>query len=87
MGFEPKRLWLVLGRNMFLSGAMFVYFGYLGFFPIAAVTAELFTAPVLVMFINVIWSRRAIGRVRLATAVLVFMGTILVLKPFVGGLN
>ena len=31
MGFEPKRLWLVLGRNMFLSGAMFVYFGYLGF--------------------------------------------------------
>ena len=87
MGFEPKRLWLVLGRNMFLSGAMFVYFGYLGFFPIAAVTAGLFTAPVLVMFINVIWSRRAIGRVRLATAVLGFMGTILVLKPDVGGLN
>ncbi len=39
------------------------------------------------IFINVIWSRRAIGRVRLATAVLGFMGTILVLKPFVGGLN
>jgi hypothetical protein len=32
MGFGPKRLWLVLGRNVFLSGAMFVYFGYLGFF-------------------------------------------------------
>jgi hypothetical protein len=39
------------------------------------------------MFINVIWSRRAIGRVRLVTAVLGFMGTILVIKPFVGGLN
>ena len=87
MGFEPKRLWPVLGRNMFLSGTMFVYFGCSGFFPIVAVAAGLFTAPVLVMFINVIWSRRAIGRVRLATAVLGFMGTILVLKPFVGGLN
>ena len=39
------------------------------------------------IFINVIWSRRAIGRVRLATAVLGFMGAILVLKPDVGGLN
>ena len=84
---KPKRLWPVLGRNMFLSGAMFVYFGCLGFLPIAAVAAGLFTAPVFVMFINAIWSRRAIGRVRLATAVLGFVGTILVLKPDVGGLN
>ena len=72
---------------MFLSGTMFVYFGCLGFFPIAAVAAGLFIAPVLVMFINAIWSRCAIGRVRLATAVLGLMGTILVLKPDVGGLN
>ena len=84
---KPKRLWLVLGRNMFLTGAMFVYFGCLGFFPIAAVAAGLFTAPVLVMFIDAIWSRRAIGPIRLATAFVGFIGTILVLKPDVGGLS
>ena len=27
---RPLSLWPVLGRNMFLSGAMFVYFGCLG---------------------------------------------------------
>ena len=84
---KPKRLWPVLGRNMFLAGAMFVYFGCLGFFPIAAVAAGLFTAPVLVMFIDAIWSRRAIGPIRLATAFVGFIGTILVLKPDVGGLS
>ena len=84
---RTKRLWPVLGRNMFLTGAMFVYFGCLGFFPIAAVAAGLFTAPVLVMFINAIWSRRAIGPIRLATAFVGFIGTILVLKPDVGGLS
>ena len=84
---KTKRLWPVLGRNMFLTGAMFVYFGCLGFFPIAAVAAGLFTAPVLVMFIDAIWSRRAIGPIRLATAFVGFIGTILVLKPDVGGLS
>ena len=84
---KPKRLWPVLGRNMFLSGAMFIYFGCLGFFPIPAVAAGLFTAPVLVMFIDAIWSRRAIGPIRLSTAFIGFLGTILVLKPDVGGLS
>ena len=84
---KPRRLWPVLGRNMFLTGAMFVYFGCLGFFPIAAVAAGLFTAPVLVIFIDAVWSRCAIGPIRLATAFIGFIGTILVLKPDVGGLS
>ena len=84
---KPKRLWPVLARNIFLSGAMFIYFGCLGFFPIAVVAAGLFTAPVLVMFIDAIWSRCAIGPIRLLTASIGFLGTILVLKPNVGGLS
>jgi len=84
---KPKRLWPVLGRNIFLSGAMFIYFGCLGFFPIAAVAAGLFTAPVLVLAIDAIWSRRRIGPVRIITALLGFIGTILVLKPDIGGFS
>ena len=84
---KPKRVGRVLGRNMFLSGAMFVYFGCLGFFPIAAVAAGLFTAPVLVLVIDMIWSKKRVGPVRFLAALIGFAGTILVLKPDVGGLS
>ena len=70
---KPKRLWPVLARNIFLSGAMFIYFGCLDFFPIVVVAAGLFTAPVLVMFIDAIWSRCAIGPIRLLTASIGFI--------------
>ena len=39
------------------------------------------------MFIDAVWSRRHIGPIRLATACLGFLGTLLVLKPEVGGLS
>lgn len=84
---KPKRIWPVFGRNMFLASAMFIYFGSLGFFPISAVAAGLFTAPVLVMLIDAIWSRRAIGPIRLITAFAGFVGTLMVLNPEVGGLS
>lgn len=86
MGWQlwPNRFWPVFARNLFLSGAMIFYFGSLGFFPIAAVAAGLFTAPVLVMFIDAIWSRRPIGPIRLLFAVIGFAATLLVLKPEVG---
>ena len=77
---KPKRVGRVLGRNMFLSGAMFVYFGCLGFFPIAAVAAGLFTAPVLVLVIDMIWSKKRVGPVRFLAALIGFAGTILVLS-------
>lgn len=83
----PKRFWPVAARNLFLAGAMVLYFGSLGFFPIAAVAAGLFTAPVLVMFIDAIWSRSRIGPIRLLTALIGFVGTMLVLKPDVGGIS
>ena len=84
---RPLRLWPVLGRNMFLSGAMFVYFGCLGFFPISAVAAGLFTAPVLVMFIDAAWSRRRIGPIRLWTACCGFFGSLVVHTPDVAALS
>jgi len=46
LNLRPKRLWAVLGRSLFLAIAMILYFGCLGFFPISAAAAGLFTAPV-----------------------------------------
>ena len=84
---KPIRLGHVLARNMFLSGAMFVYFGCLGFFPMAQVAAGLFTSPILVMLITALWTRTAIGPVRIVAAVVGFIGTLMVLQPAVGGLG
>lgn len=54
-----------------------------GGFPISAVAAGLFTAPVLVLVIDTIWSRRRVGPIRIITALLGFLGTTLVLKPYI----
>ncbi len=81
---RPNRLWWVTGRNMFLSIAMFIYFGCLGFFPIAQVAAGLFTAPIFVMIISAVWTRQPIGPIRIFAALVGFVGTMLVLRPEVG---
>ena len=83
----PNRFWWVFARSLFLSGAMVVYFGALGFFPISAVAAGLFTSLILVLFIDAVWSRRGIGPVRLLAAVLGFAGAMMVLNPETGGLG
>lgn len=87
LNLRPKRLWAVLGRSLFLAIAMILYFGCLGFFPISAAAAGLFTAPVLVVFIEAIWSRTPIGPVRLVMAFVGLCGALMVLKPDVGGLG
>jgi drug/metabolite transporter (DMT)-like permease len=87
VNLRPKRLLAVLGRSLFLAIAMILYFGCLGFFPISAAAAGLFTAPVLVVFIEAIWSRKPIGPVRLVTALVGLCGALMVLKPDVGGLG
>ncbi|MCF6444005.1 DMT family transporter [Nereida sp. MMG025] len=80
----PKRIGWVVARNVFFTAAMILYFGSLGFFPLPVVAAGLFTAPVLMVFINAIWSREKIGHVRLIAALCGFAGCLLVLKPDVG---
>ena len=82
----PKRFWWVFARSLFLSAAMVVYFGCLGFFPIASVAAGLFTAPILVMFIDSFWSGYAIGMRQLLAALVGFAGTLMILQPDVQGL-
>lgn len=83
----PRRFWWVFARSLFLAAAMVVYFGALGYFPIAAVAAGLFTSPILVMFIDAVWSRRRLGPIRLLSAFVGFVGAMMVLNPETGGLG
>ncbi|MGB3553469.1 MAG: DMT family transporter [Jannaschia sp.] len=71
----------VLGRSAIMSTAMIVYFGALGFLPVAQVAAGLFTAPIWVLLFSVAFFGRRIGPVRIAAVAMGFAGVVLVLAP------
>jgi drug/metabolite transporter (DMT)-like permease len=80
-GMRPLRWRAVAARSLFLSAAMMLYFGALAFLPIAEAVAGLFTSPVWVMIISVLFLGERVGPIRIGAAVAGFVGVILVLRP------
>ncbi len=88
-GMGLGRLWPlrpagVLGRSLFFSGSMLIYFGCLAFLPISQVVAGLFTSPIFVMVISALVLKKPVGPVRWTAAVMGFIGIVLVLGPAAG---
>ncbi|WGH78846.1 DMT family transporter [Jannaschia ovalis] len=71
----------VLARSALMSTAMIVYFGALGFMPVAQVAAGLFTAPIWVLILSVAFFGQRIGAARILAVILGFAGVILVVAP------
>jgi drug/metabolite transporter (DMT)-like permease len=80
---RPQRPSRVLARSVLNSLAMVIYFGCLGFMPIAQVVAGLFTAPI---FVVLLFGER-IGPRRILAVILGFCGIILALRPEAGDLS
>jgi drug/metabolite transporter (DMT)-like permease len=78
---RPVRPWAVAARSMVHGGAMLIYFGALGFLPVAVVAAGLFTAPVFVLLISRFAYGHAIGPVRILAVLVGFAGAMMVLGP------
>lgn len=77
----------VLLRSVLNSFAMVIYFGCLGFMPIAQVVAGLFTAPIfVVLFSRLLFGEQA-GPRRLAAVAIGFLGILLALRPAAGDLS
>ncbi|MGO4913855.1 DMT family transporter [Pseudogemmobacter sp. W21_MBD1_M6] len=83
----PKRAGAVLLRSGLSATAMLIYFGCLGFMPIAQVVAGLFTAPIWVLIFSVVFFGERVGVWRVGAALLGFAGTVLVLQPDAGSLT
>jgi drug/metabolite transporter (DMT)-like permease len=77
----PKRPLAVLGRSLFQAGAMLIYFGCLSVLPIGVVVAGLFTAPLFVVLISIVFQRKPVGPYRLAAVGLGFIGALMVIRP------
>lgn len=78
---RPKRVLAVAGRSFFQAGAMLIYFGCLSVLPIGVVVAGLFTAPLFVLMISVLFQGKQVGPVRWCAVVLGFGGAMLVIRP------
>jgi len=76
-----KRPIAVLGRSLFQAGAMLIYFGCLSVLPIGVVVAGLFTAPLFVVLISIVFQGKSVGVFRWTAVVLGFIGALMVIRP------
>lgn len=84
---RPRNWWAVGLRTAALATSMLLYFGSLALMPIAVVGAGLFTAPIFVQLISVIFFRVRLGMFRIAAVLVGFAGVLTVLRPWDGGLT
>ncbi len=78
---RPRRPLAVLGRSLFQAGSMLIYFGCLSVLPIGVVVAGLFTSPLFVVLITVLFQGKTVGPYRWAAVALGFAGAVLVIRP------
>jgi len=83
----PRKPTAVLARSTFTAGAMLIYFGCLAILPIGVVVAGLFTAPLFVLIISVLFQGKTVGWVRWLAVALGFIGALLVIRPDPNALN
>ena len=78
---RPVNTGAVVARSTIHGLAMVIYFGALGFLPVALVAAGLFTAPIFVLLISRFFYGEVIGTTGLVAVLLGFAGAVLVLGP------
>jgi drug/metabolite transporter (DMT)-like permease len=87
LNLRPKRIWAVVLRNGCIALGMIFYFGALAFMPMAQALAGLFTSPIFILLMTVIFLRESVGPARIGAVALGFVGIILVLGLDVGALG
>ncbi|WP_307815120.1 DMT family transporter [Sulfitobacter mediterraneus] len=78
---RAKRPIAVLGRSLFQAGAMLIYFGCLSVLPIGVVVAGLFTSPLFVVLISILFQGKSVGLFRWTAVVIGFVGALMVIRP------
>lgn len=84
---RPRKWGAVLGRSLIIASAMLIYFGSLAYMPIGVVVAGLFTAPMFVLLIAVVFQGRRVGPFRWGAVAIGFAGVVMVIEPDPGNLN
>lgn len=81
MKLMPKNWRSVMGRTIFQTISMFLYFGSLPIMTVAEAAAGLFTSPIFVLIFTSVIYREAIGWRRISAVAIGTLGVIFVLQP------
>ena len=76
-----NRVWPVVLRSVLLGISMVFYFSAVALLPIAQAIAGLFTSPIFIVVISIVFLGLKIGRIRLGAILLGFIGVLFVLSP------
>lgn len=80
-GLVVVRWRAVAARSVAMSTGLVIYFGALGFLPVAQAAAGLYTAPLWVLVLSATLFGRPAGPIRICAAAAGFAGVVLVLAP------
>ena len=78
---RPKRPLAVIARSAIQATSMLIYFGCLAILPIGVVVAGLFTAPLFVALIAMVFQGKRLARVHMIAIGLGFLGALMVIRP------
>lgn len=84
MGFGslmPHRFGAVVLRAMLVAVSMVFYFSAVALMPIAQALAGLFTSPIIIVVVSVLFMRLRIGMARIVAVIGGFVGVLFVLQP------
>jgi len=81
LNLRPRNWGPVVARSAFMGAAIMIYFGALGFLPVATAAAGLFTAPIFVLLISRFVYGQKFGWVRMVAVAGGFSGVAMVLGP------
>lgn len=83
----PRRWGPVVLRSGLVASGLILYFAALALLPISEAVAGLFTSPIFVLILSVLFFGQRVGPIRIGAAVAGFMGVLLVLRPEAGELT
>ena len=86
-GLMPRRFGAVTLRAMLVATSMVFYFSAVALMPIAQALAGLFTSPIIIVVISVLFMKLRIGWVRIAAVMGGFVGVLFVLQPDVAAFD
>lgn len=86
-GLRPDKLGAVTLRALLLAVSMVFYFSAVALMPLAQALAGLFTSPIIIVLVSVLFLQMRIGLVRVGAVVAGFVGVLLVLQPDPGAFD
>lgn len=86
-GMRPRRFGAVTLRAMLVAISMVFYFSAVALMPIAQALAGLFTSPIIIVVVSVLFLKLRIGKVRIAAVIGGFVGVLFVLQPDVSAFD